>query len=138
MRGGSRTNQLKRHLRSVMNPLQIFEQNLLTAAIVEFRGPAVGVPGDSLSSFQGAVIFQKIRDAGRPKSVRRIVRWQSGLFEPSFEHVRAEWKDAGESARSNTRAAKAATVGDFIAGCDDQGAVEWCVRQCRIQQMNWG
>jgi hypothetical protein len=30
--------------------------------------------------FQGAVIFQKIRDTGRPKRVRRIVRRQSSLF----------------------------------------------------------
>jgi hypothetical protein len=26
--------------------------------VIEFRGPAVGVAGDSLSGFQGAVIFQ--------------------------------------------------------------------------------
>jgi hypothetical protein len=38
--------------------------NLLTAAVIEFRGPAVGMAGDSLSGFQGAVIFQKISDAG--------------------------------------------------------------------------
>ena len=52
---------------SVPNPLHILEQNLLTAAVIEFRGPAVGVAGDSLSGFKGAVIFQKIRDAGRPE-----------------------------------------------------------------------
>jgi hypothetical protein len=50
---------------SIPNPLHVLEEHLLTAAIVEFRGPAVGVAGDSLSGFQGAVIFQKIRDAGR-------------------------------------------------------------------------
>jgi hypothetical protein len=54
-------------LDSVSNPLHILEQNLLTAAIIEFRSSAVGVAGDSLSGFKGAVIFQKIRDAGRPK-----------------------------------------------------------------------
>jgi hypothetical protein len=51
----------------VSNPLHIFEQNLLTAAVVEFRSAAVGVAGDSLSGFKSAVIFQKIRDAGRPE-----------------------------------------------------------------------
>ena len=72
----------------IPNPFHILQENLLTAAVIEFCGPAVGMAGDSLSGFQGAVIFQKIRDAGRPKRVRRIVRRQSGLFQPSFEHVR--------------------------------------------------
>jgi hypothetical protein len=44
--------------------------------------------GDSLSGFKGAIIFQEICDAGRPKSVRRIVGAESSLFEPSFEHIR--------------------------------------------------
>ena len=51
----------------IPNPLQVFEQNLLTAAVIEFRGPAVGMAGDPLSGFKRAVIFQKIRDAGRPE-----------------------------------------------------------------------
>jgi hypothetical protein len=56
------------HLRiSVPDALHIFEQNLLAAAVIEFSGPAVGVAGDTLSGFQGAVIFQKIRDAGCPE-----------------------------------------------------------------------
>ena len=54
-------------IRLVSNPLHILEQNLLAAAVIEFRGAAVGVTGDSLSGFQCAVIFQKIRDAGRPE-----------------------------------------------------------------------
>ena len=41
--------------------------------VIEFCGPAVGVAGDSLSGFKSAVIFQKIRDAGRPEGGRRIV-----------------------------------------------------------------
>jgi hypothetical protein len=41
--------------------------NLLTAAVVKFCGSAVGVAGDPLRGFEGAVIFQKIRDAGRPE-----------------------------------------------------------------------
>jgi hypothetical protein len=50
----------------IPNPLHVFEQNLLTA-VIEFCGSAVGVASDSLSGFKGAVIFQKIRDAGRPE-----------------------------------------------------------------------
>jgi hypothetical protein len=47
--------------------LHILEQNLLAAAVIELRGSAVGVASDSLSGFKGAVILQKIRDAGRPE-----------------------------------------------------------------------
>jgi hypothetical protein len=43
----------------------VFEQNLLTSAVVKFRGSAVGVAVFSLIGFERAVIFQKIRDAGR-------------------------------------------------------------------------
>jgi hypothetical protein len=42
---------------SVPNPFQIFEEHLLTAAIIKFRSPAVGMPGDSLSGFKGAIVF---------------------------------------------------------------------------------
>ncbi len=49
----------------IPDPLHILQEHLLAAAIVEFRGPAVGVAGDPLGGFKGAVIFQKIRDAGR-------------------------------------------------------------------------
>jgi hypothetical protein len=42
--------------------LPCLQENLLTAAVVEFRSPAVGVAGDSLSGFKSAVIFQEIRD----------------------------------------------------------------------------
>ena len=45
----------------------IFEKHLLTAAVVEFRGAAVGAAGDALSGFEGAIVFQKVRDARRPK-----------------------------------------------------------------------
>jgi hypothetical protein len=47
------------------NPLHVLEKHLLAAAVIKLCGPAVGVAGDSLSGFKGAVIFQKIRDAGR-------------------------------------------------------------------------
>jgi hypothetical protein len=50
----------------IPNPLHVLQKDLLTAAVIEFRGPAVGVAGDSLSGFN-AVIFQKICDAGRPE-----------------------------------------------------------------------
>jgi hypothetical protein len=73
---------------SVPNPLHVFEQNLLSAPVIELGCPAVDVSGYSLSGFKSAVIFQKIRDAGRPERVRRIVRRQPRLFKPSFEHVR--------------------------------------------------
>jgi hypothetical protein len=45
-----------------MNPLHILQQHLLATAVIEFRGPTVGVAGDSLCGFKSAVIFQKIRD----------------------------------------------------------------------------
>jgi hypothetical protein len=45
----------------------ILEQNLLTAAVIELCRPTVGVASDPLSRFKSPVIFQKIRDAGRPK-----------------------------------------------------------------------
>jgi hypothetical protein len=51
----------------ISNPLHILEENLLATTIIEFRRAAVGVAGDSLSGFKSAVIFQKIRDAGRPE-----------------------------------------------------------------------
>jgi hypothetical protein len=47
---------------SISNSFHIFEQHLLAATIIEFRGPAVGVAGDTLGGFQGAMIFQKIRN----------------------------------------------------------------------------
>ena len=54
-------------LRSSAFSLHIFEEDLLAAAVIELGGPAVGVAGDSLGGFKSPVIFQKIRDAGRPK-----------------------------------------------------------------------
>jgi hypothetical protein len=51
----------------VPNPFHVLQENLLTAAVIEFCRPAVGMPGDSLRGFKGAVIFQKICDAGRPE-----------------------------------------------------------------------
>ena len=49
-----------------MNPLHVLEEDLLAAAVIKFRGPAVGVAGDSLSRFKSTVILQEIRDAGCP------------------------------------------------------------------------
>jgi hypothetical protein len=34
---------------SIPDPLHVFEQNLLTASVIEFRGPAVGVAEDALA-----------------------------------------------------------------------------------------
>jgi len=81
-----RTRHLERNAELGIS-LHIFEQHLLSAAIVKLRGPAVGVTDNALSSLESAVIFQKIRDRGRSERVRRIVDWQSGLFEASLEHV---------------------------------------------------
>jgi len=55
------------HFAANTESAHVFEQNLLTAAVVKLCRPAVGVAGDSLSGFQGAVIFQKIRDPGGPE-----------------------------------------------------------------------
>jgi hypothetical protein len=52
---------------SVSDAFHILEQNLLTTPIVEFGSTAIGVAGDALSGLQSAVIFEKIRDAGRAK-----------------------------------------------------------------------
>jgi hypothetical protein len=38
----------------------------------QFGRPAVGVSSDSLSGFKGAIIFEKIRDAGGPGRVQRM------------------------------------------------------------------
>jgi hypothetical protein len=58
-------------LLSIVNPLHVLQKDLLAAAVIEFRGPAVSMAGDSLSGLKGAVIFQKIRDAGREAYSRK-------------------------------------------------------------------
>jgi len=58
---------------SISNTLHVFEQNLLAAAVIEFCGPTIGVASDSLCGLKSAVVLEKIRDAGRPEGVRRIV-----------------------------------------------------------------
>jgi hypothetical protein len=63
----NRRHDAERLIQLIPNPLRVFEQNLLPAAVIKLGGPAVCVTGDSLSGFKGTVIFQKIRDAGRPK-----------------------------------------------------------------------
>jgi hypothetical protein len=95
MRSESPSNQLPEHIHSTHSAFyrtrhlernaelgisfQIFQKHFLSTTIIEFRGAAFGVAGDPLSGFQGAVIFQKIRDAGRPEGVRRIVATASRL-----------------------------------------------------------
>ena len=73
-------NRLMQLVTSISDSFHILQEHLLPAAVIQFRGPTIGVTGDSLSGFKSAVIFQKIRDAGRPKRVRQIVRRQTGLF----------------------------------------------------------
>jgi hypothetical protein len=52
--------------------LHILEQNLLAAAVIKLRSPAVGVAGNALSGFKSAVVFQKIRNTGRPEAAGAI------------------------------------------------------------------
>jgi hypothetical protein len=61
------THQSISTINSISNPLHILQEHLLAAAVIELRGPAIGVTGYSLSGFKGAIIFQKICDTGRPK-----------------------------------------------------------------------
>ena len=70
----------------------------MVAAVIEFRRPAIRVAGDALSGFKGAVIFQKICDAGGPKRVRRRMSRQSAclsrLLSMSAASVRTSgWRD---------------------------------------------
>jgi probable HAF family extracellular repeat protein len=58
----------------VPNPFHVLQEHLLAPAIIQFRCPAVGVACNPLGGFKGPVVLQKIRDACRPKGVRRIVR----------------------------------------------------------------
>jgi hypothetical protein len=39
-------------LSSIPNSFHVFEQHFLAAPVIDFRGPAVGVSGDSLSRFE--------------------------------------------------------------------------------------
>ena len=48
------THDAERLRRLISNPLHVLHEHLLTAAVVKLS-PAVGVAGDSLSGFQGAV-----------------------------------------------------------------------------------
>ena len=52
------------HKDLIPNPLHVLQKDLLAAAVIKFRGPAVGMAGNPLSGFKGTVIFQKIREAG--------------------------------------------------------------------------
>jgi hypothetical protein len=55
------------HKDLIPNPLHVLQKDLLAAAVIQFRGPAIGVASDSLGRFKGAVIFQEIRNPGRPE-----------------------------------------------------------------------
>jgi len=59
--------ELSLEWRLVANSLHVLQQNLLTAAVIEFRCPAICMTGDALSSFKGTVVLEKIRDTGRSK-----------------------------------------------------------------------
>jgi hypothetical protein len=83
MRSESPSNQLLEHIHSTHSAfyrtrhlernaelgisLHVSEQDLLTAAVIELCGPPTGVASNPLSSFKRAVIFEEIRDTGRPE-----------------------------------------------------------------------
>src|ERR1700694_2353214 len=73
-------------LKSVSNPLHIFDQDLLPTSIIELRCPAVGVAGDPLGDLQRSSVLQEIRDPCGPKGMGRECIRQSSVFEPAFEH----------------------------------------------------
>jgi hypothetical protein len=52
---------------SVPDAFHILKQDLLTTTIIEFGSTAIGVPGNALGGFERAVIFEEIRDTGRPE-----------------------------------------------------------------------
>jgi len=61
-----RTRHLERNAELGIS-FHVLQENLLTAAVVEFRSAAIGMAGDSLSGFKGTVVLEKIRDAGGPE-----------------------------------------------------------------------
>src|ERR1700722_16406886 len=88
-RANERVHRIKRNSRVyflVSNPLHILEQNLLTATVIKFCCPAVGMTGNPLGHLQLSSILQEIRDSGSPKRMGRKCIRQSGVFEPAFEH----------------------------------------------------
>jgi hypothetical protein len=49
---------------SIPNPLHVFEQNLLAAAVIKLSRPAIGMSGDSLGDLKIPSIVEKIRYVG--------------------------------------------------------------------------
>jgi hypothetical protein len=47
----------------------VLKEYLLTAAVIELRGPTVDLASDSLGGFRGAVVFRKIGDPIRTKKI---------------------------------------------------------------------
>ena len=60
---------------SIPNPLHVFEQNLLTAAVIEFGGPAVGAASNSLGVPQ--FVEDKIKQL--EKAAKSVFRNTSAL-----------------------------------------------------------
>jgi hypothetical protein len=66
----------------------VFEQHLLSAAIIKLCRSAVGMVSDPLSGFKGAVILQKIRDAGFFAQISRMERFElSNSLNPYKLHL---------------------------------------------------
>jgi hypothetical protein len=61
--------------------IHIFEQNLLTAAIVKLVVRLLAWPDDSLSDLKRSSVFQKIGGACRPKGMGRECIPQPGVFQ---------------------------------------------------------
>jgi hypothetical protein len=61
-------------VRSIANPLLVFEKHLLAAPIIELRCAAVSVAGDSLSDLQRSSVLQVVRDTGSSEGVGSLSR----------------------------------------------------------------
>ena len=115
--------------------LHILEQNLLPAAVIELRGAAIGVTGDSLSGFKGAVIFQKIRDpVARNEWWRIMSRRKTSLI---LDEGRGEWSRGplihpsyGNKERPGYSPSMDSEIPKIVSGGQtgaDRAALEWAL-----------
>src|SRR5271166_3637498 len=65
-------------------PRKVGIRSFLAAAVIKFRGPAVGVAGDALCHLQGSSVLQKICDASGSKRMRGVVHPEPGRLERSL------------------------------------------------------
>jgi len=57
------------------------------AAIVKARGARVGVAGQALHVFECHALLQQVSYGGHPERVRREVRGQLGILQPTLDHL---------------------------------------------------